>query len=450
MVQPAQRILVIGGGISGLSAAWFMQQQGHDVHVLEASEVAGGNLRTLREDGYLVEAGPNSTLDSSLGLGQLIEGLGLQSERVTPSALARRRFVVRDGQLQALPGSPVAFLSTSLFSLPAKLRLCAEPFIGRATTEESIASFVRRRLGREFLDYAINPFVSGVYAGDPERLSVQAATAKVYALEARHGSLIKGGIALMKARKSRQLETGPSGTMVSFRHGMQQLPEALAAALGNRLHCGVQVDLLRRDEQGWQVSAGERHWQAQQVILATPAPVSARLLATLAPAASEALAQMVYPQVVSVSMGFAASQIAHPLDGFGMLMPRCEGIDTLGTLFPSSLFEQRAPAGKVLLTSFIGGRLNPVVAQRRDDEIAAQVLADIRPLLGISGEAEKCWVTRWPAAIPQYELGHLQRLQQIDTALAALPGLHCRSNWRDGIAVADCIEQARLLAGRIG
>ncbi|MFP8966606.1 protoporphyrinogen oxidase [Pokkaliibacter sp. CJK22405] len=451
--QTSKRIIVVGGGISGLASAWFLQHRGHIVTLLESKGSLGGNLATLEEAGFLIERGPNSTLDNRPALGELIDHLGLADERLAPSSAAKRRFVVRDGKLVALPGSPQGFLSTPLFSWKAKLRLGLEPFIGKAAHEETIAAFVRRRLGKEFLDYAINPFVSGVYAGDPEKLSVQAATARVYELEKSHGSLLKGAWSLMKARKSKTLETGPSGTLTSFRGGLGQLARALVQQLENHPHCHVRthanVAAVEQTRSGWSVAFNDERINADAVVLATPAHVTARLLESQAPEASSALENIEYPEVLSISMAFDRQQVAHALDGFGMLIPRCEGVKTLGTLFPSSIFTGRAPAGKVLLTSFIGGRLNPQVAELSDQQLSRQVLADIAPLLGIVGQPEHTWVTRWPQAIPQYEVGHLERLAEIETALAELPGLYLRSNWRDGISVADCIQQAALLAERL-
>lgn len=436
--------IVVGAGISGLATAWYLSQRGADVLLLEADGEPGGCLRTLERDGFRVDAGANSTLDKQEGLAALVRELGLEEELLEANPAAKRRYIVKNGELLALPSGPGGFITTPIFSPWAKLRLMLEPVFRRARHEESIAEFVRRRLGREFLDWAIDPFVSGVYAGDPRRLSVRAATAKIYALEKEYGSLILGAVGrLLQRRTSGPM---PAGRLVGFRGGMQALPRAIVARLGERVHLGEAVTALRREGELWRVSTGAGEYQARHVVLALPAYACAQLLRPQARAMAEELEAIAYPPVATVALGFERSQVDHPLDGFGALIPRKLGIETLGVLFSSTLFPQRAPEGKVLLTSFLGGAQNPGVAARSEAEMARRVLEDLRPLLGIRGEPVFEAVNLWPRAIPQYELGHLDRLQRIERARAALPGLHFRSNWREGISVGDCINAARRLA----
>ncbi len=436
-------VLVIGAGISGLATAWFARAAGLRVQVVEAAPRAGGKIRSFHEAGYRVEGGPNSLLVNDPSFDELVAGLSLQDAVVEANPVARRRYVLRQGRLVALPGGPLAFLRTPLFSWRGKLRLLAEPFIGRADHEESLAEFVTRRLGREFLDWAIDPFVSGVYAGDPARLSVRAATPRVYALEAEYGSLLRGALHRLRQRR-RASATGPAGRMVSFRDGMQTLPDAIAAALGEALTLDEPVTALqRRDDGTWQVQGRRRAWQARQVVLSVPAEQAARLLDGRA---APALAAIPYPPVASLALGFRRDQVGHPLDGFGFLIPGREGRRTLGALFSSTLFPHRAPAGHVLLTAFAGGRRHPELADRTDAELLEAVLADLRQPLGLRGAPAYTRITRWPQAIPQYELGHAERLAQVAEQVRALPGLHLRANWLDGIAVGECIRNARRLA----
>lgn len=439
--------LIVGGGISGLSTAWFLRELGFSVRVLEAADNPGGCLQSRHEAGFLLEEGPNSTLENNLALGELIRGLGLDEHLLEANPLAKRRYVQREGVLHPLPGGPGALIKTPLFSARGKLRLLAEPFIGRARKEESVAEFVRRRLGRDFLDWAIDPFVSGVYAGDPARLSVRAATAKVYALERDYRSLIIGALKKFVFNRHRG-GAGPAGRMVSFDEGMQLLPRTLAGQLGEELECGVRVDSLEREHEGWTASAGDRFWQGRQVVLALPAHRAAGLLAPLDADLAAELESIVYPPVASVALGFRRDQVAHPLDGFGFLIPRKEGVETLGCLFSSTLFPGRAPEGHVLLTAFIGGRQNPAIAERDQADILAQVRADLAAALGIEGEPVMSRVKLWPRAIPQYELGYPDKLARIDERLSRQPGLHVRANWRDGISVADCVKNARDFAER--
>lgn len=448
MVSAMADILVVGAGISGLSSAWFLKQKGHRVRVVEAAPQAGGCLRSVRAGDFLVEGGPNSTLDRGTALAELARDVGLADEVVEANRAARRRYIVKDGRLLPLPAGPGAFIRTPLFSPAAKLRLLLEPFHRRSTREESVAEFVRRRLGPEFLDWAVDPFVSGVYAGDPNRLSVRSATAKIYALEAEYGSLFVG--AIMRLLHGRASGPTPTGRLIAFRGGMQALPDAVTAALGGAVYCGEPVRGLSARPGGWQVETDKQHYQAEQVVLALPAYHAAELLAPLDPELAEPLGEINYPPVASVALGFDREQVGHPLDGFGALIPRRLGIEILGTLFSSTLFPGRAPEGKVLLTAFIGGARNPAVGQRTEEELAARVLADLRPLLGIDGEPSFSRVTLWPRAIPQYELGHPGRIARIDRALLRWPGLHLRANWRDGISVADCVNMAKALAEAIG
>jgi protoporphyrinogen/coproporphyrinogen III oxidase len=439
--------IIIGAGISGLSCAWFLRARGERVRVLEAAAQAGGCLTSTQHAGFLVEGGPNSTLLRGGALAQLIHELGLDARLLEANPVARRRYVVKNDRLVALPGSPPAFIVSPLFSLRAKLRLLLEPLHRRAAGEESIAQFVRRRLGPEFLDWAIDPFVSGVYAGDPARLSVRAAVARIYALEAEHGSLILG--ALAHWRQARAVGPMPVGRLISFRDGMQTLTHTLAASLGDAVQCGAEVSALRRDGRGWLVETPAGVQRAARLVLSVPAYRAATLLAPLDAELAAELAAIRYAPLVSVALGFGREQVAHPLDGFGLLMPSRAGRRTLGVLFSSTLFPGRAPAGQVLLTAFIGGARNEAIAGLDEAAIGQQVLGDLQPLLGIHGAPRFQQQRRWPRAIPQYELGHLERLARIDARLARLPGLQLRANWRDGISVGDCVANAARLAERL-
>ncbi len=438
--------LVVGAGISGLSTAFFLQQRGQRVAVLEASGRAGGNIQTLMYEGFMLEAGPNTLLDNDPAIAALIDGLGLRAEVREANSEAKRRYVVRNGQAVQLPGSPPAFLSTTLFSPAAKFRLLAEPFIGRAQIEESVADFVRRRLGQEFLDWAIDPFVSGVYAGDPARLSVQAATPKVYALERDHGSLLVG--ALKKAFKARKTEvqTTPVGHMFSFDRGLGQLVDALAERLGDALHLHATVQGLQHTHDGWQVNTSQGAFVAQNVVLAVPAEVCAALLEPFLGVRVQPLREIPYPPVMSVALGFRREDVAHALDGFGVLIPAKERVTTLGALFSSTLFPGRAPDGQVLLTVFIGGRRHEDVGTWTDEAIVARVLADLGPILGLRAAPLMSHVQHWPRAIPQYELGHFERMAALDEAMQHLQGLRMRANWRDGVSVSDAIRNGLVLA----
>ena len=445
-------VIVIGGGISGLAAAFGLQRRGATVEVLEANARAGGVIGTQRRDGALYENGPNSALDTAPLINELLDALAIRGERADASAVAATRFIVRGGKLIALPMSPGAFLTTPAFSVGAKLRLLREPFIAPAPpeAEESIAAFVRRRLGTEFLDYAIDPFVSGVYAGDPERISVPAAFPRLFALEQKYGSLIRGQIKGARERRESAEKAKNTAGSFSFRGGMQTLTDALARSVG-RVATGVRVERIERNADGTWTVTGAREGEtlvrrAKAIVLAVPAYEAARLLRDLAPPAAQGLAAIDYAAVVSVASAYRRADIAHPLAGFGFLVPKKEQRKILGTLFSSSMFEGRAAEGTVLLTSFIGGLRNPDLPAQSDAALAPLLQAELAALIGARNEPLWREITRWTHAIPQYDLGHRERLRPLDDAERALPGLCFCANYRGGVSVGDCIKSAHAAA----
>jgi oxygen-dependent protoporphyrinogen oxidase len=445
-------VIVVGGGISGLATAFALQQRGVPVEVLEADARAGGVIGTQHRDGALYETGPNSALDTSPLINELLDAIGIRGERADANAVAATRFIVRGGRLIALPMSPGAFLATPAFSSRAKLRLLREPFIAPAPAdaEESIAAFVRRRLGVEFLDYAIDPFVSGVYAGDPERISVAAAFPRLHALEQTYGSLIKGQIKGARERRQSAGTAKNAAGSFSFRGGMQTLTDALARAV-DRVATGVRVESIERGaDGGWTVTgvrAGEALVRrARAIVLAVPAYEAARLLREVAPPAAHALATIEYAAVASVASAWRRADIAHSLAGFGFLVPKKEMRRILGTLFSSSMFDGRAPEGTVLLTTFIGGLRNPDLPAQSDATLGEILQTELAALLGARNAPLWREVTRWTHAIPQYNLGHGERLRPLAAAERALPGLTACANYRGGVSVGDCIKSAHAAA----
>jgi len=445
-------VLVLGAGISGLATAFGLQQRGAKVEMLEAAPRAGGVIGTRHRNGALVEHGPNSTLDTTPLINELLDQLGIRAERVATTAVAATRFIVRDGKLVALPVTPAGFFTTGAFSLRAKLRLLREPFIGPAPAgvEESIAAFVRRRLGTELLDYAVDPFVSGVYAGDPERVSATAAFPRLTALEQKYGSLIKGQI-LGRRERRQSAETGKNlAGSFSFRRGMQTLTDALANAVG-RIETGVHVRRMERGADGNWTVAGARGSDpvlrsAKAVVVAAPAYESAKLLRELWPPATKGLSAIEYAPVASVASGYRRADIAHSLAGFGFLVPKKEARRILGSLFSSSMFPGRAPDGIVVLTTFAGGMRNPQLPAQPDGALATLVHEELAALVGATSPPIWVDVTRLSRAIPQYNLGHADRLRPLDEAEHALPGLFFCGSYRGGVAVGDCIKSAHAVA----
>jgi oxygen-dependent protoporphyrinogen oxidase len=402
-------------------------------------------IASVRHEGSLYETGPNSALDTSPLIGTLVQDLGLGAALRWASDTSNRRYVVRRGALVPLPTSPLAFVGTRLFSPAAKLALLREPFVkpAAAGVEESIAAFVRRRLGAEFLDYAIDPFVAGIYAGDPEQISVPAAFPKLHALEQRWGSLIRGQL-LGAAERRRQTSVAKnSARSFSFDGGMQVLTDALAAGVQPRLDTRV-TRLTRRAEGGFTLHAEQQGaataWPARAVVLALPADGAAALLREHAADAAAALDEIRYAPVASVASTYAGAGIAHALDGFGCLVPRQEQRRVLGVLFSSAMFDGRAAPGNALLTTFIGGLRQPELPGRPEAEIAALAHAEHAALLGAKQAPLFQHVTRWPRAIPQYTLGHLGRVARAEAVQRVLPGLFFSANWRGGVSVGDCIQ----------
>jgi len=454
---PRGSVVVIGAGISGLCLAYWLRKRGVSVTVLESDAQAGGTMKSSRSAEWLVETGPNSALDTTPLFGELFRELGLEGEVLYANDLSTNRYIVRNGALHPLPTGPKAFLTTSLWSWQGKLRLLKEPFIGRAAREESIADFVERRLGREFLDYAINPFVAGVYAGNPHELSVQEAFPKLYALEAQYGGILKGALLSARARRARKETAKNTAKMLSFRDGMQTLPKSLAAALGRSLQLSCRVEQVIPMRAGrypvYTVTYTQDGVRAQReanvVVFATPASASAQIIRPIDPAMAATLESIYYPPVAEVFIGLPQSQIRRPLDGFGFLVPEKEKRKILGCIWSSSLFPGRAPAGYAALTSFVGGSRQPELASGTDAELAALVLAELRELLPMEGEPSMVSVIRWEKAIPQYRLGYRSVLSAMDRFEQNFQGSFFCSNARGGIAVGDCVMSAHKTAGRI-
>jgi protoporphyrinogen/coproporphyrinogen III oxidase len=350
--------------------------------------------------------------------------------------------------------SPPALIKTKLISNAAKLRLLREPFVKRRREggEESIASFVRRRLGDEILERMVAPFLSGVYAGDPERLSVQACFPKLAEFEAESGGILRG--ALRAAKQSRKGLSGPKRSLrpyrlCSFRQGLSALPEALSESLGDRLLTGARIIDINSTG-GFEIKVEHRGEiktiKSPALVVSTPAYVTGRLLGALSPGISELLAEIPYVSIASVPLAYRAEQIARKLDGFGFLAPRGEGLRTLGSIWNSSLFAERAPGGWVCLTNFIGGATDPEAIRLSDEELIRIVHGDLNKVLGVSGEPRRLPISRYERAIPQYTLGHAARAKRIEAMLRDVDGLWIAGNYLTGVSLGDCIKQAERVA----
>lgn len=432
--------LVVGAGISGLTTAFWLRRAGLRVAVIEAAPRAGGSIETWTDGPWRFEMGPNTVLESREEVTRLLRASGLESEKIVAAPSGKRRFLWKKDRLQPLPGGPPGLLKTPLFSAGAKLRLLKEPWIPQPANgvEETIAQFVTRRLGPEFLRYAVGPFVSGVYAGDPERLSVRWAVPRIWSLEAEHGSLIRGALVRRKGPQ-------PGGAMFSFPQGLEELPRRLAREIGD-VRTGVAAERIVRSEEGFRVETPAGPLEAAQVVAAVPADGTARLLADATAGRSDLFAEVPYAAVAIVSLGYRRSGVAHALDGFGFLAPRGEGLRVLGCLFPSQLFPGRAPEGHVALAAFLGGRTDPGIVEQDDADILATVGDDLRRALGTREAPVLAAVRRWPRAIPQYEIGHGRFVERAAEIERDLPGLHLGGSFLRGVSVADCIKKGTELA----
>ena len=459
-------VAIIGGGITGLTAAHRLSRQGRAVRLFEASPRLGGVIRSERHDGWLVEGGPNS-LQQTPAVAALLAELGLDRDRLAPGPGAKNRYIVRDGRLLAAPASPPAFLKSKLFSPRAKLRLLREWFTRPRTrpADLSLAAFIEAHFGRELVDYALGPFVSGVYAGDARSLSARHAFPALWEAERAHGSLLRAQLAAARARRTRGEPAG-APPIVSFADGLETLPRALAARLpAGSVELNARVTDLTPGAAGqpWKVtwalsdsgspSPALDTQSVSAVILALPASALAGIVfhsdsGSQLSALSSQLTSLEYPPVSALFLGYRRDQVAHPLDGFGLLVPPVENRPLLGVIFNSTLFPGRAPAGHVALTVMTGGALQPGLALLPDADLQPLVSRELSALLGVRGDPVFVRRTVCPRAIPQYNLGHERFLDLIAAAEHSHPGLFIGGQIRDGISLPACIAAGEKLAAR--
>lgn len=472
-------VAIIGAGITGLAAAFYLKRKGVAVTVYEASGRVGGVIQSVRKGGYLAEFGPNTLLETSPKISQLIKDAGLHPRRLDPDSKAEARYVVRYGRPIEMPAKPLGFFTTDLFTWKAKLAVVREPFIKprRDGVEESIGQFVVRRFNQEFLDHAIDALVAGIYAGDPDKLSVVHAFPKLKALEDNYGSMIKGQILGARERKKRGEVAKDRAPKFSFDEGLQVLPDTLAAQLGDAVRLNTAVTKLTKTSSGWtvhtQTASGGALEEHDAVVFCGTAPKLAELQIESSaglPARREgenigqntpgpeagvpmsklaAFAEIRYPPVASVVLGFRREDVAHDCNGFGMLIPKIEGFKILGTIFSSALFPNRAPAGHHTLTTYVGGERYPELAALPEDKLVELVCADLQKLLGVRGKPTFQHVIVYPRAIPQYNVGY-GRFKELMTKLETeAPGFFLAGHYRDGVSLSDSIVSGINVSDRV-
>jgi oxygen-dependent protoporphyrinogen oxidase len=453
---------VIGAGISGLDTAYALQKAGISVLIVDSNPRPGGVIQSVKRDGYLLECGPQS-FSGNAHITSLCNDLGILPDRVLADPKAPR-YVLIDGALKPVPMSP-AILTSSFFSGGTR-RSIVRDILGTSRgpeSDESVASFTRRKFSNTLLDRLVGPFVSGIYAGDPEKLSLRASFPILYEAEQASGSIIRGVFKVLKTRKEkRDNDAGPREKPIlqTFKEGNESLIRALALALGDQLTCSVEVLSIEALDPGREPQAprfrislrttkGPETIEAERLVLATPTNVSARLLSSIDPAFENQLSPVEYSGVAVVSLGYRHEDVANPLLGFGFLVPRSSGLSVLGTVWNSSLFPGRAPAGQALLTSFVGGATNPAALRQSPESLTAQVHKELVPILGVRKEPVFTNVTIWPRAIPQYNLGHTARLAALNAIRAKFPGLYFSGNYLNGPAIGTCVEQSMQVAKEI-
>jgi protoporphyrinogen/coproporphyrinogen III oxidase len=430
---------VIGGGLSGLVRAWSLVQRGEEVILLESSPRAGGLVRTERRDGFLLELGPN-TVRPTPELWRLVEMLGLAGEAILADPRLPR-YIDFGGRLHPLPMSPPALLGSGLLSAKGKLRLLAEPFIGRGRGQESVRDFFARRFGSEVAERLVEPFVAGIFAGDASRLSLQECFPALARWERERGSLAAGGFAALRQRdRGRRAPRG----LLSFREGLETLPRAIGERLGERLRFDTEVRQISPFSGSWRIETTRGSVEAQRLVLAAPAADAARLVAPFDPEVSGALAEVPCPPLAVLHLAWAESAFPSPLRGFGHLVVPQRERRILGTVWSSSLFPGRAPEGRTLLTVFLGGARDPEAASLSDGELAGIAARDVTAALGASGDPRIVATTRYPRALPQYDFGHAGRSRALAEAESRWAGLSFLGNYRGGVSVGDVVRSALL------
>lgn len=450
------KIAIVGAGISGLATAFALRSNRPDLELelFESSHRTGGKVWTERTpEGYACEWGVNGFLNNKPKTLELADALDLAP--LPGSEEANRRYVFRKGRLHALPESPPAFLTSGLMSLPGRLRVMCEPFITRGRVEdETLGDFAKRRLGAEARDALIDPMASGVFAGDPARMSLKSCFPRIHEIESEFGSLVRGMIRLqIRARKSGEGKgpgPGPGGKLTSFSTGMSELTDTLTGLFYDHIRLGAQVQSIDREGERYQVHLADgSSAEADRVVLACPAFAQVRLLGGLAPDIAERLRDIPYPSVAVVCLGYDIERLGDVLDGFGFLVPSTEQRGILGSVVDSNVFPNRAPEGKVLFRTLVGGSRAPERAGLPENELLDLVRADLKDMLGMDIDPEFARSYTHQRAIPQYHVGHARRLSEIDRELQAQPGLYLTGNAYRGVSLNDCIENAWKTADRV-
>lgn len=469
---------MIGAGSSGLACAYQLKKLGLSVKLLEAEDRAGGKFGTIERNGFVLEGGPQSFMATPPIL-NLISELDLDSQllRADPKA---PRYVLKNKKLVQVPISPPALLKSSLLSIGSRIKIVLEALGKNAppAEEESVSDFVCRKFGLEVLDRLVAPFVSGIYAGDPDALSLRAAFPALYGWEVKYGSVIRGAMKTRKAAKEREKKEQEEGknngsedsrastekestdadrpTLCSFRGGMKTLTDAMRWKLADDISFSSQVISIKRvtpdPTSGFEIEVQQGEWRqalhADAIVVAAPAFTAAKMLGAMpgAEGLGAQLGKIPYAPLAVVNLGYKRTQVGESLHGFGVLIPRTEGFRTLGTVWNSSLFPESAPQDCALLTGFVGGATDPAVSNESDEEILKLVETEMQKLFATRGKPVESQVWRYANALPQYNLGHLEIVKSIHAEIRKLPGIFLVGNYLEGPSIGQCIDLAERRA----
>lgn len=449
-----KKIVILGAGISGLTSAYFLNKKGMEVTVLEKKNEAGGSIESEIQNDFLFEHGPNSALETSL-LTQLIENLNLKDDQLYANKRADKRYILKNNKLVPLPMSPQAFFGSNLFSLQAKLRVLKEPFASKSKDGyyESVSEFVQRRLGKEFLDYAVDPFISGVYAGDPDQLSVKAAFPKLYELGEKYGGLIIGTIKSMRQRKKKNEKPPSTGKMFSFKNGMQTLPNALASSLKEKIIFLSEVISIKKNNGNYKIvynhAGAESTLLCENIISTLPAYSAAELFKNIDENLYKHLIDIYYPPVLVLYLTYKKEDIKIPLDGFGFLIPSKENKSFLGAIWNSVIFQNRASKDTASFTLFAGGSRNPEIGKTDKEIIIKKIKNEFEEIMKINGEPILTSYKFWNRAIPQYNTGYIEHENYFKEFEKNNPGIILSGSYRGGISIGDCINTGKTIFNKL-
>lgn len=456
-----RKVLVIGGGISGLSTAWWLSQAGMEVEIWERNNRPGGKIKTTEHDGYKMEQAAALLLNFRPEVADLVAKSGLEQFKSSRTQLAEQnRYLLNNGKLNPISMNMQSILFSKSWSIGGRLRMMVEPFIPRGGNEnETVSEFITRRFGRELLEKAMDPFVSGTLASDPDLANAETTLGRLTALEKRYGSLTAGAI----VHKFNRQKSGCITETFSFAGGMSTMVKRLAQQPGIIFRTNLEATAIERvtgatqNHQTWRLFGNDRssaqsreiEQDAHHIIFSTPAAVTAALLSSISPEASHLLNGIEYAPLTVLHTGFNRDQINHSLDGTGFLTPKSETTPFNGNIWMSSLFNNRAPENKALLTTYLGGARHPEIQQWESADIVERSVDALKPILGINGAPEMVNLHRHPEALPLYHGNYASRVKEIISNISASPGIHIAANYLGGISVRDRIAQGKKLSAAI-